>query len=218
MAEAKRDVAAEGLRRAYSAGDVLSLKRDICEFDGQWLEAVGKPELKGTWCIGGLSKNGKTSFTMQLAKYLTKWHLVAYDSIEEGVSASFAEALRRCRMDEVKASRFIVLNNEDIKDIERRLSKRKSPKIVIIDSIQFLGLNTETYLRWKKRFSEKLFIYVTHLAGNYPEGRTALKIWRDSDVVIKVEGFRAYPTSRYGGGKTITVSEEKAAMFEITNH
>ena len=48
MAEAKRDVAAEGLRRAYSAGDVLSLKRDICEFDGQWLEAVGKPELKGT--------------------------------------------------------------------------------------------------------------------------------------------------------------------------
>ena len=153
-----------------------------------------------------------------LAKYLTKWHLVAYDSIEEGVSASFAEALRRCRMDEVKASRFIVLNNEDIKDIEYRLSKRKSPKIVIIDSIQFLGLNTETYLRWKKRFSEKLFIYVTHLAGNYPEGRTALKIWRDSDVVIKVEGFRAYPTSRYGGGKTITVSEEKAAMFEITNH
>ena len=91
MAEAKRDIAAEGLRRAYSAGDVLSLKRDICEFDGQWLEAVGKPELKGTWCIGGLPKNGKTSFTMQLAKYLTKWHLVAYDSIEEGVSASFAE-------------------------------------------------------------------------------------------------------------------------------
>jgi len=102
-------------------------------------------------------------------------------------------------MDEVKASRFIVLNNEDIKDIEYRLSKRKSPKIVIIDSIQFLGLNTETYLRWKKRFSEKLFIYVTHLAGNYPEGRTS-------------------PTSRGGGGKTITVSEEKAAMFEITNH
>lgn len=152
---------------------------------------------------------------MQLAKYLTKWHLVAYDSIEEGISASFAETLRRCRMNEVKASRFIVLNNEDIKDIECRLSKRKSPKIVIIDSIQFLGLNTETYLRWKKRFPEKLFIYITHLQGQYPEGKTALKIWRDSDVVIKVEGFRAYPTSRYGGGKPITISEEKAAMFEL---
>ena len=118
-------------------------------------------------------------------------------------------------MDEVKANRFIVLNNEDIKDIECRLSKRKSPKIVIIDSIQFLGLNTETYLRWKKRFPEKLFIYITHLQGQYPEGKTALKIWRDSDVVIKVEGFRAYPTSRYGGGKPITVCEEKAAMFEM---
>ena len=204
-----------GVRRAYSADSVISMERELCEFDGKWLEAVGKPELKGTWCIGGLPKNGKTSFTMQLAKYLTKWHLVAYDSIEEGISASFAETLRRCRMDEVKASRFIVLNNEDIKDIECRLSKRKSPKIVIIDSIQFLGLNTETYLRWKKRFPEKLFIYITHLQGQDPEGKTALKIWRDSDVVIKVEGFRAYPTSRYGGGKAITVSEEKAAMFEM---
>lgn len=204
-----------GVRRAYSADSVISMERELCEFDGKWLEAVGKPELKGTWCIGGLPKNGKTSFTMQLAKYLTKWHLVAYNSIEEGISASFAETLRRCRMNEVKASRFIVLNNEDIKDIECRLSKRKSPKIVIIDSIQFLGLNTETYLRWKKRFPEKLFIYITHLQGQYPEGKTALKIWRDSDVVIKVEGFRAYPTSRYGGGKPITISEEKAAKFEM---
>ena len=209
------EVLDNGVRRAYSADSVISMERELCEFDGKWLEAVGKPELKGTWCIGGLPKNGKTSFTMQLAKYLTKWHLVAYDSIEEGISASFAETLRRCRMDEVKASRFIVLNNEDIKDIECRLSKRKSPKIVIIDSIQFLGLNTETYLRWKKRFPEKLFIYITHLQGQYPEGKTAIKIWRDSDVVIKVEGFRAYPTSRYGGGKPITISEEKAAMFEL---
>ena len=209
------EVLDNSVRRAYSADSVISMERELCDFDGKWLEAVGKPELKGTWCIGGLPKNGKTSFTMQLAKYLTKWHLVAYDSIEEGISASFAETLKRCRMDEVKASRFIVLNGEDIKDIECRLSKRKSPKIVIIDSIQFLGLNTETYLRWKKRFPEKLFIYITHLQGQYPEGKTALKIWRDSDVVIKVEGFRAYPTSRYGGGKPITVCEEKAAMFEM---
>lgn len=209
------EVLDNGVRRAYSADDVLSLKRDICEFDGQWLEAVGNPELKGTWCIGGLPKNGKTSFTMQLAKYLTKWHLVAYDSIEEGVSASFAETLRRCKMDEVKLNRFMVLNGEDIKDLERRLSKRKSPKVVIIDSIQFLGLDTATYLRLKRRFPEKLFIYITHLQGQYPEGKTALKIWRDSDVVIKVEGFRAYPTSRYGGGKPITISEDKAAMFEL---
>nr|DAY07781.1 MAG TPA: Thymidine kinase [Bacteriophage sp.] len=209
------EVLDNSVRRAYSADSVISMERELCDFDGKWLEAVGKPELKGTWCIGGLPKNGKTSFTMQLAKYLTKWHLVAYDSIEEGISASFAETLKRCRMDEVKASRFIVLNGEDIKDIECPLSKRKSPKIVIIDSIQFLGLNTETYLRWKKRFPEKLFIYITHLQGQYPEGKTALKIWRDSDVVIKVEGFRAYPTSRYGGGKPITVCEEKAAMFEM---
>ena len=209
------EVLDNGVRRAYSADSVISMKRELCEFDGEWQEAIGKPELKGTWCIGGLPKNGKTSFTMQLAKYLTKWHLVAYNSIEEGISASFAETLRRCKMDEVKPSRFMVLNGEDIKDLERRLSKRKSPKIVIIDSIQFLGLDTTTYLRIKKRFPEKLFIYITHLQGQYPEGKTALKIWRDSDVVVRVEGFKAYPTSRYGGGKPIVISEEKAAMFEF---
>lgn len=211
----KGEVFADGVRRAFSVEDVLGLKRDILDFDGKWLDAIGRPELKGTWCVGGLPKNGKTTFTMQLAKYLTRWHIVAYNSIEEGISASFAEALKRGGMNEIKAGRFMVLNNEDVQDIELRLSRRKSPKVVIIDSIQFLGLNIATYLRWKKRFPEKLFIYVTHLAGGYPEGKTALKIWRDSDVVIKVEGFKAYPTSRYGGGKEMVISEEKAAMFEF---
>ena len=203
------------VRRAYTVESIMALRREAAEFEGQWLEAFGKPELKGTWCIGGLPKNGKTSFCMMLAKYLTQFHSVAYNSIEEGISGTFAEALRRAKMEEIRRGRFMILNGEEFAELERRLAQRKSPKVIIVDSIQFLGLNQATYLRMKKRFPDKLFIYITHLAGQYPEGKTAIKIWRDSSVVVRVEGFKAYPTSRYGGGKPIVISEERAKMFEI---
>ena len=42
------EVLDNGVRRAYSADSVISMERELCEFDGKWLEAVGKPELKGT--------------------------------------------------------------------------------------------------------------------------------------------------------------------------
>lgn len=200
------------MKRAYSVKNVMDAKFRTLPFDGEWLSAVGTPELTGSWMIYGAPKNGKTTFAMMLAKYLTRFGRVAYDSVEEGLSQTIKMAMERVGMEEV-GHRLILLDKEGVDELAERLARRKSPGIVVIDSVQFLGLNFSQYKRLKERFPDKLFVYISHVDGRKPEGSTAQSIWRDANVYFNVEGYRAFPVGRYGGGKYIDVWPEQAAEY-----
>ena len=200
------------MKRAYSVKNVMSAKFETLDFDGEWLEAVGRPELGGSWMIYGSPKNGKTSMAMKLAKYLCRFRRVAYNSVEEGLSLSMKCAMDRTGMGEV-SGKFIMLDRESVDELTERLSRRCSPDVVVIDSVQFLGLNWEQYKQLKERFPHKLFIYISHVEGTQPEGRVSKKIWRDANVYIRVEGFRGFPVGRYGGGKPIDVNHTLAERY-----
>lgn len=200
------------MKRAYSIRNVLDARFKVMSFDGEWLDAVGQPELGGTWMIYGAPKNGKTSLAMKLARYLTKFCRVAYDSVEEGLSLSIQNCVERT-FDGEANQRFLLLNKESVEELTERLSRRVSPDAVVIDSVQFLGLRWDEYKQLVERFPHKLFVFVSHVDGNQPEGRVAKKIWRDADVYIRVEGFRGFPVGRYMGGKPIDVDQEQAARY-----
>lgn len=200
------------MKRAYSVKNVMDAKFRTLPFDGEWLSAVGTPELTGSWMIYGAPKNGKTTFAMMLAKYLTRFGRVAYDSVEEGLSQTIKMAMERVGMEEV-GHRLILLDKEGVDELAERLARRKSPGIVVIDSVQFLGLNFSQYKRLKEQFPDKLFVYISHVDGRKPEGSTAQSIWRDANVYFNVEGYRAFPVGRYGGGKYIDVWPEQAAEY-----
>ena len=180
------------------------------EFEGEWLDAIGKPEVTGTWLIWGNSGNGKTRFALQLAKYLATFgKRVAYDSLEEGVSLSLRTAIAETSMQEV-SRRFILLDKEPVSELIERLSMRRSPDVVFIDSIQYTGMNYTDYKKLRDKFRHKLFILISHAEGKLPEGRVAKNIRFDAFVKIWVEGYRAFPVSRYGGGEPYTIWEEGA--------
>lgn len=200
------------MKRAWSVNNVLNAKFRTLDFTGEWLDACGMPELGGSWFIYGPPKNGKTSFAMMLAKYLTRFGRVAYDSVEEGFSKSIKDAMLRTKMQEV-GRRLVLLDKEEVDELVDRLSRRKSPEVVIIDSIQFLGLTFDDYKRLKRTFPEKLFIYISHVDGRQPDGNVAKRVMRDANIFFRVEGFVAYPTSRYGGGAPFTISEERAGEY-----
>lgn len=200
------------MKRAWSVDNLLNAKFRTLDFEGAWLDSCGCPELAGSWFIYGPPKNGKTSFAMLLAKYLTRFGRVAYDSVEEGFSQSIRDAMVRADMKEV-GRRLILLDKEDVGELVDRLSRRKSPEIVVIDSIQFLGLQFEDYKRLKQTFPDKLFIYISHVDGRHPDGNVAKRVMRDANIFFRIEGFVAYPTSRYGGGAPFTISEEKARDY-----
>ena len=163
--------------------------------------------MTGSWIIWGNSGNGKTRFALQLCKYLCQFGRVAYDSLEEGVSASLMKALQETSMMDVRR-RFVVLDKEPIDQLMERLSKGKSPDVVCVDSLQYTGMSYEQYKALKERFPKKLFIWISHAEGAQPEGRVAKKVRFDSNVKVFVQAYRAEPVSRYGGGKPYIVWEE----------
>lgn len=187
------------MKRAYSVDNVLNAKFNTLEFEEGWYDAIGNPELTGSWFVYGDIKNGKTSFAMQLAKYLTKFERVAYNSVEEGLSLSVKSAYIRCGIKDV-AGRFILLHKETVDELIARLNRPKSPNVVVVDTVQFWELTFADYKRLKSTFPRKLFIYISHTDGRTPDGATAKRIWRDANVAIRIDGFVAFPKSRYGGG------------------
>lgn len=206
------------VNRAVSMHQLFHTNIRNLAFEGEWFQAIGRPEVTGTWIIWGNSGNGKTRFALQLAKYLTSFgKRVAYDSLEEGVSLSLRNACADCNMQEV-ARRFLLLDMEPISELIARLEKPKSQDIIIIDSLQYTGLTYTEYKRLRDRFRTKLFILVSHAEGFHPAGRVARSIRFDANVKIWVEGYRAYPVSRYGGGQPYTIWEEGANNFTLPKH
>lgn len=201
------------LKRALTPSEMVSKRMTTMAFDGEWLAHVGKPERSGSWLIWGNSGNGKTRYALTLGKYLTNFGRVAYNSLEEGIS----ESLKRAVMDTglVGVRRFILLDKEPIAELANRLSRPKSPDIVIIDSIQYSGLNYRDYRQLRDTFRNKLFIFISHADGREPAGRTARSVRYDANVKIYIEGYRAFAASRYGGGKPYTIWEEGAKKVNV---
>ncbi|KAA6313183.1 hypothetical protein EZS27_036004 [termite gut metagenome] len=202
------------MARAYSVKNVLDAEFETLPFEGIWKSAVGCPELTGSWIVYGPTKNGKTTFAMMLAKYLTRFEKVFYNSVEEGLSRSVQIAYERVGM--IEASGRITLERESLEKMIERLLKRKSPNVVFVDSFQFMGMTFKDYKRLKAMFPRKLFVFVSHVANGQPDGKAAIALWRDASVSFKVEGFRAIPVSRYEGGQYIDIDAEKAAAYWIT--
>lgn len=166
-------------------------------FTGAWEASLGRPAKSGTWLVWGHSGNGKTSFVMQLAKYLCKFERVIYDSLEESTGLSVQKSLRRHGMADV-SRRFIILDREPIDVLCERLRRKKSPGVVIVDSLQYSGLSYASYKKLKEEFSKsKLFVFISHAEGTRPEGRVGKKVEYDADVKIFVEGFKASCKSRF---------------------
>lgn len=195
------------MARAASLDQVLRTRFKVLPFEGEWKDAIGCPELTGSWIIWGNSGNGKTRFALQLCKYLCQFGRVAYDSLEEGVSVSLVKAIKETHMMEVRR-KFVVLDKEPIDQLTERLEKPKSPDIVCVDSLQYTGMSYEQYKALKERFPKKLFIWISHADGMLPEGRVAKKVRFDSNVKVFVQAYRAEPVSRYGGGKPYIIWEE----------
>jgi hypothetical protein len=209
---------AKGRKRAVSVSELLNTSFKVMDFSPEWEEYFGRPERSGCWLVWGPPHNGKTGFLLKLAKFLTNFGVVAYNSLEEGVSESLKRACVRENM-LVCGNRFRILDKEPIEDLEIRLMKRRSPDIVMIDSVQYTELNKRTAKTFIDKFPNKLFIFISHASGKVPDGRTAHALRFHADVKIWVEGYKANIESRFGGDKSkqFTIWKEGAELYHGKN-
>ena len=182
------------MKRALSVDNVLNAKFNGLQFEGKWEKVIGIPERAHSWAIWGQSGSGKTTFLFQLAKYMSQFETVLYNSLEEGLSKSIQKAYKRAN---IKRSDKVQLISESMKDLELRLSKPKSANVVFIDSVKYTRFRWADYERFCKRFPNKILIWVMHAKGREPKGALAEDIRYDSFVKIFTEGYRAFISSRY---------------------
>jgi hypothetical protein len=200
------------IKRALSVSDIRNFKAHTLPFEGDWLRSIGCPELTGTWIVWGNSANGKTRYSLQLAKYLARHCRVAYNTLEEGLSKSIQDAINDVGMMEVSRN-FILLDKEPIAELTERLRKKKSPDVIIIDSLQYTGMNYGEYRKLRDEFRHKLFIFISHADGIEPKGNVGKSIKYDAFVKIRVEGYKAFPQSRFGGGSDYVIWQKGANEY-----
>lgn len=202
------------LKRALTVKDIREYQPHVLDFEGQWLSAIGKPELTGSWIVWGNSANGKTRFALQLAKYMARFVRVAYNSLEEGLSLSMKTAIADVGMGDPETKRnFILLDKEPINELVVRLKRQRSPRVVIIDSLQYTGLTYAEYKRLRDTFRNKLFVFISHADGREPTGNVGRSVKYDAFVKIYVEGYKAVPQSRFGGGGEYVIWEKGAKQY-----
>ena len=200
------------MARAYSIQQILDKKHKTLEWSKPWSDAYGFPESTGIWFVWGNSGNGKSGFVMQLVRELAKTKRVLINELEEGNRLTFQETVKRTDIASVKKN--VLVTNERFDDLNIRLQKHKSPEVVIINSIQYFGVDFPKFLKYKELYGEsKLTIINSHAEGKRPIGRTAFNIKHDADLKLWVEGFRAISNGRYNPGCYYTINEEMASTY-----
>lgn len=180
----------------------------------EFLEVIGSAERKGCWIIYGYEKNGKTWFTLKLAKEIAKHERVAYISAEEGLDDSFVEATRRA---DISTSDDILWDEYlSVDEIIKKFQKQRSANIIIIDNLTMYSDEikpTEIKKRLMDALPNKLIIFVAHEERKeaYPAiARMAKKL---AKVIFHIEGLKAFVTSRFSKGGEIVIDEEKSEVY-----
>lgn len=203
------------INRAYSVSNVLSKKFNPLQFTAEWESTLGTPDKAFSAIIFGGSGEGKTEAAIKFAKYLTNFGKVAYDSLEQGLSATIQNALVRNHMDTCGNS-FILLDREPFDELIIRMSKPKAPDFLFIDSVQYTRINKAQYYQLKELMLKKGkgIIWISQAKGKEPKGALADDIRYDVDLKLWVEGFKLFPDGRLnGGGKTFVIFPERAARY-----
>jgi hypothetical protein len=203
--------------KVLSVNQLLQKKYTVMKFTGVWHASFGNPEQSGNWIVWGKSANGKTSFILQLMKYLSNFGKVDFISLEEEAALTMQDGFRRFRMHECTNKVHLVLGR-NLEAIKERLRKRKAARIVFIDSLQYLKIKYSEYQELKEEFPNVLFIWISQAKGRDPKGTVADDVRFDCSIKIYVEGFKAFPDGRINGGREEFVIWEKGANDYYMNN
>lgn len=204
--------------RYYTHEDIENARFNEFEFTGEWHRHLGCPERTKSILIYGGSGHGKTTYALQLMKYLCSFEKVFYNTAEEGMKASFKRSLELNNVKEVKGK--YVFQSELYDAMVKRLDRKRQPKIVFVDSVQYVfrGKRDSDYFRLVEQFPDTLFIFISQMQKGEPKGAIADAIKWDAQCIIKVSDFKAYIEKSRCGGDELSpyiINKHRAEMREI---
>jgi len=188
-------------------------KFDLLPFTGHWAATMGEPEANFSCIIYGNSGDGKTTFTVQLVKYLCTLDLkVGYVSEEEGISATMQKAFQRVNMHEV-SGKITLIEQATYDDIIGYFKKRGSPDVLVLDSLDYLSITKAQYQELRAALKNKIIIMLSWATGRKPLTQAARDIEYMVGVKLLVKQYIVYPRSRFGGNQPFVVWPERARLL-----
>ncbi len=207
--------------RAYTYTDIERKVFDVLPLQGEWKRHLGEIERAGSILIFGASGHGKTTYALQLMKYLCEFEKCFYNTAEEGMKKSFQRNLQLNGLKSVSSK--YSFQKEDYEQLVVRLEQKRQPKIVFIDSVQYLFRKykrggEDKYFELIEKFPNTLFIWVSQMEKNEPKGAIADVIKWDAQNVIKVADFWASIEKTRTGADIISpylISQQEAEKREL---
>lgn len=201
--------------RAINTSTLYQKVYKTLAFTGRWLKIFGTPELRGVSIIYGKEKNGKTTFALKLAEFLSSLTKVLYVSAEEGTSYTFQEAVKRVNLNPNNRNLHFI-DYEPIEEVLARLDtvKGKGHRILIIDNVTIYKdeLRNGKVADIMKKYKNHWFIFIAHEEDNKPDGATAKLIKKLSNQVMRVEGNKVFVSGRCPGGEII-IDDNQSRLY-----
>lgn len=188
--------------KEFTGDELIEKKFDTLEFEGKFLELIGKPSKLFSAIIWGLPKGGKSNFSIRFADYLQEYFGdVVYIAAEEGESVTLQEKIKA-----IGGSKVTFAENKDRQSIREYLQS-KSCDFVFIDSINNAGIDNEFLELIKQENPAKSFISIVQATkgGNF-KGDQALT--HNCDFIIKVVAGIAYHSGRFNTTTEIGIFDE----------
>lgn len=200
-------------KRILTLKNAYDKKHKTFPFTRNWKVVFGEPERHGIWLIYGVDKNGKTTFALMLAQYLSSFSTVLYISAEEGISRHFVSTLNRLNITPDN-KRLRLADEMSMDELRERLSKPRTEDIIFIDNITVFvdELKNGALRQLVKDFPNKLFVFLAHEENKEPYTATAKLARRLAKVIMRVKGLAVEVGGRVPGG-VLTINEEKAKLF-----
>ena len=196
------------MNRAISIKQFVSTKFKTMTLDGEFKDLLGSPECTSSWIVYGESGNGKTTFALRLLAYLCDYYKCAYLSLEEGMKLTFQQAVIDANL-LAKGSRVTLWYDLTLSDLHQKLQEKRAPRIVFVDSCQYLRSSEKStqeitkfdYIELLHKYKDTLFIFISHGKRGEPTGSLANSIYFGSDICIEVKDFEAINRKNRCGGK-----------------
>lgn len=169
----------------------------------QWHYLIGDPSTNFMAMLHGMPGNGKSTFSIQLADYFQKNHgdVLYIASEQKGLNRSFQDLLNQYDVN----SNFDISNNPKDHNYKSILKASKDYKLVIIDSINHIGLTVEQFEEIRDKNSKTAFLAIMQSAkdGNFKGSQE----WaHNCDIIIEMKSMVAYQTkSRYAPPANIKI-------------
>jgi site-specific DNA-cytosine methylase len=168
--------------KIISSAALQQMEFESLDFDGVWNDLFGYPAVIFHCIIHGRSGHGKSTFAIQLAKYLAdNFGNVLYVSGEEGFSSTFKDKF----VNNDAGSKFLdVADLRSFEDIIQVIPRAKY-HFIFLDSLDTMKIDANKMRKIKSVFSNATLVTISQ-ATKAGQMRGSYEIVHDSDIVVEV--------------------------------